>query len=33
MFYPWRLILTMRLAREENLAGPPGYSEPVEPAG
>lgn len=24
VFYPWRLIVAMRLAREEDLATPPG---------
>ncbi len=30
VFYPWRLVVAVRLAREENLATPPGYPGPQD---
>lgn len=33
VFYPWRLVVAMQLAREEDLGAPPGYPSPSDPAG
>lgn len=33
VFYPWRLVVAMRLAREEEPASPTGCLDPLNPAG